>query len=66
MIAEVNWIQANIKDADDRWIKAVTLLPAFARQFQLAAFMAVCLAIFGAISAWQQVAVRYVRVRVDD
>lgn len=66
VLAEVSWIQANIKDAEDSWFKAVTLLPAFVRQFWFAALTACCASIFGAISGWQQVAVRYVRVRVDD
>jgi len=66
LIAEVVWIHANIKGADESWFKAISLLPAFVRQFQISAFLAVVLAIFGAIAAWRGVAERYIRVRVDD
>ncbi len=66
VLAQVHWIQVNIEDAHGSWWRAFTLVPLFAQQFQVAAITAVCMAILGGISAWRQVAVRYVRVRVAE
>jgi len=63
-MAEVSWIHEKIEGADESWLKAVSLLPAFVRQFQISAFIAVCVSIFGAVAAWRAVAVRYMLVRI--
>jgi len=68
LIAEVNWIHEKIVGADENWVKAISLLPAFIRQYRISALMALIFSIFGATSAWHQVSGRYgyVRVRIDD
>jgi len=66
VIAELNWIHEEIEGADESWSKTISLLPAFVRQFKLAAIVALIFAGFGALSAWRAVTVRYVRVRVDE
>ena len=66
LIAELSWIHEKIEGADESWFKTISLLPAFARQFQISAFIALVLAIFGAMAAWRAVAARYVLVRFDD
>ncbi|HJN09508.1 MAG: hypothetical protein QGH33_01930 [Pirellulaceae bacterium] len=66
VIAEVIWIHTEIEGADESWVKAISLLPAFIRQYRVSALIALIVSIFGAMSAWQQLSARYVRVRIDD
>ena len=68
LIAEVTWIHEKIVGADESWFKAISLLPAFVRQYWISALMALIFSSFGATSAWRQVSARYayVRVRIDD
>jgi hypothetical protein len=63
-----NWIHIKIEGADESWFKAISLLPAFVKQYRYSAISALIFSIFGAMSAWRQVSTRYryVQVRVDD
>ena len=68
LIAEVNWIHSEIRGADESWLKAISLLPAFVRQYWYSAISALVFSVLGAMSAWRQVSTRYryVQVRIDD
>lgn len=64
--AEVCWIHWNTKQGAEGWWIAVTFLPTFVREYEVAAFVAAVFTGLGAWSAYRQVAVRYRLVAVDD
>jgi len=65
VIAEVWWIRWNIKQSADSWWTAVTLIPAFVQQFELAAIIAAIFTAMGAWSAYRSTTVRYRLVAIE-
>ncbi len=68
VIAETCWIHWRwpTMEARESWWTAFTLLPSFAREYQIPALFAAIFTGFGASSAYRATAVRYRLVAVED
>jgi hypothetical protein len=64
VVAETCWLHWNTVQGEEGWWAAFAWLPIFVQEYELSALFAAIFTGFGAMSAYRQTAVRYVRVPI--
>ena len=64
-IAELFWVRWNTVQGQEGWMAAMQMMPTFFEEYSQSAFVGGIFAVFGAMSAYRQTAVRYRWVQVE-